>query len=153
MVSTPLAASAAPTLAPAPQITPGAGLRVHTVAVAPVRARAGVHITEPHIDPYAGRRAAPGDPPRIFRLEISDDTVTPGETVSGKVVTTTNVAAVTARIATMSMRLRRDDFGVFTLTYRVPHLPFFLKRDYQIVVTAATADGRTATASLPISVH
>ncbi|HVA37675.1 MAG TPA: hypothetical protein VNJ51_08680 [Candidatus Dormibacteraeota bacterium] len=143
---------------PSPTLAPAAALdhhpRVIAVSVHQVR-RAPVHPehVEPVWDRYAGRLAAPTDPPKIFSVEISDDTPGSGETVSGKVVTTTNVAAVTARIATFSIGLDRKDYGVFTLTYTVPHLPFFLKGGYTMVVTAITPDGRTVSTDLPITVH
>lgn len=102
---------------------------------------------------YGRRLAAPQDPPRIFSMDISDDAPTSGEAVSGKVVTTTNVAGVTVSVAGISMGMHRQDAGIFTLTYTVPRLPFFLKRWYTLQVTATTADGRTAGSSLPIHVR
>ena len=139
---------------PAPTLAPAGAVRPHVVSLAPA---APVLPSKVHVVPqdgrYAGRLAAPEEAPRIFSVEISDDTPASGEHVSGKVVTTTNVAAVHASLEGISIGFQRQDAGVFTVSYTVPHIPFFLKRGYTLEITAQTAGGRTATAQLPIRVH
>ncbi|TAM77189.1 hypothetical protein EPN44_03880 [bacterium] len=138
---------------PKPTLAPADNVRTDIVALAPATpARPKVHVV-PQDGRYAGRIAAPEDPPRIFSVEISDDTPGSGERVFGKVVTTTNVAAVRASLEGMTIGFHREDAGVFTVSYTVPHIPFFLKRGYTLEITAVTTGGRAATAQLPVRVH
>lgn len=138
---------------PKPTLAPAGEIRPHVISLAPATpVQTKVRVT-PQDGRYAGRLAAPDDPPRIFSVEISDDTPGSGERVSGKVVTTTNVAAVRASLEGITIGFRREDAGVFTVSYTVPRIPFFLKRGYTLEITAETTGGRTATAQLPIRVH
>ena len=111
---------------PMPTLAPADDVRTGVVALAPATpVRPKVHVL-PQDGRYAGRIAAPEDPPRIFSVEISDDTPASGERISGKVVTTTNVAAVRASLEGMTIGFQRQDAGIFTVSYTVPHIPFFL---------------------------
>ncbi len=138
---------------PKPTLAPADDVRTGVVALAPATpVRPKVHVI-PQDGRYAGRIAAPEDPPQIFSVEISDDTPASGERISGRVVTTTNVAAVRASLQGITIGFHREDAGVFTVSYTVPHVPFFLKRGYTLEITAVTTGGRTATAALPVRVH
>lgn len=152
VVSTPLP-TASPTPMPSPTLAPPTEPGTHTpvVSLAPT-APPSVHVIAQE-GRYAGRLAAPQDPPKIFSVEVSDAAPVSGETVTSKVVTTTNVAAVTASVKGISVGFQRDDFGIFTLAYTVPSLPFFLKHAYTVEITAITADGRKANARIPIRVR
>lgn len=99
---------------------------------------------------YAGRDAAPEDPPRIFSVELSNATPAGGEVISGRVITTSNVAAVVARLDGMQAALGKSDVGVFTITYALPRIPFFLRHNYTIEISAITAAGQAVSVGAPI---
>lgn len=96
---------------------------------------------------------APEEKPAIVDISISATDLHAGDLVSGIVVTTSNVASVEARIKTYSTALNRMGVGRFALSMRVPALPFFLRRTYQLQVIARNAAGAVAEEDFPISVH
>lgn len=121
--------------APAPQ-TPEP-----LVTLAPAAALPGV-VKEP-----------PDAPPRILALSLSTPVAYGGDVVSGFVETSSNVASVEARIAGYSSTMRKVGVGKFVLTYRVPRLPFFLHRTYNIEVVARNTRGQSVSSSVPISIR
>jgi hypothetical protein len=97
---------------------------------------------------------APDAPPQIFEVQIPSEAVHPGETVSGNVLTSSNVAAVEVRLARYSMSLLKVGEGRFTLTMTVPHIPFFLRwRTYMIDIVAHNVRGDVVEQTLPITVR
>ncbi len=97
--------------------------------------------------------AAPHAPPRIIVMWISSTDIAPNKTISSFITTTTNVASVEARVQALSMNVPRTDFGQFSVTYKVPPLPSFLKRTYDLQVIARNADGVAIVAYVPIRVN
>lgn len=91
--------------------------------------------------------------PQIISLSISTPVVHSGETVSGKVETSTNVASVEARIGGYSSNLRKTGAGRFSLDYRVPYVPFFMKRTYTVLLIARNTRGDAVSTSFPITVR
>lgn len=99
-------------------------------------------------------RLAAEEPPKIIAVAISNQTVSAGDVVNGHVETTSNVASVEASVAGYVAPLEKTGVGRFTLAYRVPHLPFFLRhRTYSITVTAHNVRGETAQTSVPITIQ
>lgn len=129
---TPIKASAAPTA----QATP-----VPLVTLAPSAAIPGV-VHEPA-----------DAPPRILALSLSTPVARGGEVVSGYVEASSNVASVEARIAGYSMTMRKIGVGKFVMSYRVPHLPFFLHKTYAIEVIARNTRGDAVSSSVPITIR
>ena len=86
-------------------------------------------------------------------MQVSDPVFHDGETVTGTVITSTNVAAVEIHLAGRSMRLPRADFGVFQMTYTVPHVPFWLRKTYTAQVVALSSSGAQAERDVTISVR
>lgn len=86
-------------------------------------------------------------------MSISSPVVHSGEVVSGTVETSTNVASVEARIGGYASPLRKVGAGRFALTYRVPYIPFFLKRTYTVLLIARNTRGEAITTSFPITVR
>lgn len=86
-------------------------------------------------------------------MQVSDPVFHSGETVSGTVITSTNVAAVEVRLLGHSMRLPRTDFGVFSMSYTMPRVPFWLRKTYTAQVVAINAAGSQAERDLTISVR
>ena len=91
--------------------------------------------------------------PQIISLSISTPVVHSGETVSGKVETSTNVASVEARIGGYSSNLRKTGAGRFSLDYRVPYVPFFMKKTYTVLLIARNTRGDAVSTSFPITVR
>ena len=86
-------------------------------------------------------------------LQLDKTVVQAGETVSGTVETSSNVASVEARIATYSISVPKVAPGRFALSYEVPNIPFFLKRTYDMVVIARNTAGVKATRTVPITIR
>jgi hypothetical protein len=98
-------------------------------------------------------REAPDAPPRILSMSLSTPVVRGGDVVSGFVETTSNVASVEARIGGYSSNMQKVGVGKFTLTYRVPKLPFFLHRTYNVEIIARNTRGDEVRSSVPITIR
>jgi hypothetical protein len=137
-------APATPAATNAPLEAPSATLQsspVPLVTLAPAAATPGV-IREP-----------PNSPPRIIALSLSTPVAHGGDVVSGFVETSSNVASVEARIGGYSSSMRKIGVGKFVLTYRVPNLPFFLHRTYNIEVIARNTRGDAVSSAVPITIR
>jgi hypothetical protein len=91
-------------------------------------------------------------PPRILRMSLSTPVARGGDLVSGTVETTSNVASVEARIGGYGASLKKVAAGRFELSYRVPYLPFFLHRTYNVEFIARNTRGDAVSSSIPITV-
>ncbi|HEU5479389.1 MAG TPA: hypothetical protein VFU90_06125 [Candidatus Tumulicola sp.] len=94
----------------------------------------------------------PNAPPRIVAVDISETTVHSGDTVSGMVITSSNVASVEVRVATYGMSLAKIGVGRFSLEYTVGSLPFFVHGTYQMRIIARNTRGDATQTTLPITV-
>ena len=99
--------SAVPTFSPspAPVVTPN---------------RLGAPLPPP---PKKVTRLAPQAQPQILGVAMSETTVQPGDRVFGRVVTSSNVASVEARIGGYAVSLVKTGVGRFELAYTVAALP------------------------------
>ena len=95
--------------------------------------------------------AQPNAPPRIVRVWLSEDSVGAGDVLRGHVTTTTNVASLEVRLGPKSAPLKRTTFGQFEGTYRIPKVPSFLRRSYNVDVIARNAAGTQAQTQVTIS--
>ncbi len=98
-------------------------------------------------------RESPAAPPRILAMSLSAPVVHGGEVVSGMVETSSNVASVEARIGGYAASMRKVGVGRFALSYRVPPVPFFLRRTYMVRIIARSAGGQAATSAVPITIR
>jgi hypothetical protein len=96
---------------------------------------------------------APDAQPKIVNVSLSETTVRGGDTVSGEVITSSNVASVEVRIAGFSMTMPKTSPGHFALSYTVPSVPFFLHKTYDMNVIARNTRGDATAKSLPITVR
>ncbi|MGB6522670.1 MAG: hypothetical protein WBE83_12955, partial [Candidatus Cybelea sp.] len=94
----------------------------------------------------------PNAAPQIISVDVSETTVHSGDHVSGKVVTTSNVASVEARIGTYAMSLNKVGVGRFALTYTVAPLPWFVHGTFPMRVIAKNTRGDTVERTIPLSV-
>jgi hypothetical protein len=95
----------------------------------------------------------PDAAPQILAMHIDHTTVHGGDTVSGSVVTSSNVASVEARIGFYSIPVPKISIGRFAVNYVVPYLPFFLHRRYTMQVIARNAAGVAVVRTIPIRVR
>ena len=77
----------------------------------------------------------------------------PGDTVSGSVVTSSNVASVQARIGGYAMNLEKTGVGRFALTYTVALLPWFIRGTFSMRVIASNTRGDTVERTIPLTVR
>lgn len=77
----------------------------------------------------------------------------PGDTVSGSVVTSSNVASVQARIGGYAMPLSKVGVGRFALTYTVAPLPWFVRGNFTMRVIAKNTRGVTVERQIPLTVR
>ncbi len=97
---------------------------------------------------------APDVFPRIIDVIMPVRSVTGGESVTGDVIASSNVASVEVRIANFARPMEKIAPGVFTLTLTVPKLPFFLRhRTYALSITARNTRGDAVTQTIAILVR
>jgi hypothetical protein len=91
--------------------------------------------------------------PQIVAVNISSQTVHAGDTITGTVVTSSNVASVEAKIATLTIGVPKVSIGHFALNYVVPNVPFFFHGTYPMTVVARNVDGQSVERVIPIKVE
>ncbi|HZZ64886.1 MAG TPA: hypothetical protein VFE17_05275 [Candidatus Baltobacteraceae bacterium] len=91
-------------------------------------------------------------PPQILAVQMSDYVLHSGELVSGTVVTSTNVTAVEIRVGPRSGQLPQTAPGMFSISYRMPNVPFFLRGQYTAQIVARTATGASAERDITVRV-
>jgi len=92
----------------------------------------------------------PGDPIKIRSVRISEDPIRVGTSVSGTVIATCNVAAVTAQVGTFRIGVPKRSPGVFWTTVKVPRLAW--PGHFKLIVTAIRTDGFSIHETIPIVV-
>ncbi len=92
-------------------------------------------------------------PPQILAMSLDREVVRSGDVVLGRVETSSNVASVEARIGGYAAAMKKTGVGQFRLSYRVPYVPFFLRRTYSIEVIARNSRGDAVSSSLPITLR
>jgi hypothetical protein len=98
-------------------------------------------------------RMSPDSPPQILAISISETTVSPGDSVSGSVVTSSNVASVEARIGGYAVSLSKVGVGRFALTYKVMPLPWFIRGSFTMRVIARNTRGDAVARAIPLQVR
>ena len=84
---------------------------------------------------------------------MSETQVQPGDRVFGRVVTSSNVASVEARIGGYAVNLVKTGVGRFELSYTVGPLPWFIRGNFTMQVIAHNTRGDTATRAIPLTVR
>ena len=112
---------------------------------------ANLQIRSAHPDlPPGVPYATPTDPVQIQSVTFSPDHVHAGDVASARILTTSNAAALTARIGTYQVNVPKVAPGTFALSITVPSL--LPTHQFEIVVTAIRADGATAQRVVPVDV-
>jgi hypothetical protein len=91
--------------------------------------------------------------PQIVAVNISSQTVHSGDTISGTVVTSSNVASVEAKIATITIGVPKISIGHFALNYVVPNVPFFFHGTYPMTIVARNTAGQSVQRVISIKVE
>ncbi len=91
--------------------------------------------------------------PQIIDLRISSTVFRSGDTVSGLVITSTNVSSVELRLAGYSIPVPSSNLGVFAMTYHVPNIPFFVKHGYTLQVIAKNSKGDQTERDLQVNLQ
>ncbi len=95
----------------------------------------------------------PDAPPQIVDVEMNTDDVGSGDTLWGKVLTSSNVASVEVRVGNIGVGLNKVGVGRFTLAYRVGSIPFFVRGTYPMRIIARNSRGDKVEQTLPLTVH
>jgi hypothetical protein len=96
--------------------------------------------------------ASDTDPVRIVSFAISSTVFHPGDDVTGDVVTTSNVASVTAQVGSIRVAVPRVAPGRFHLSLQLPSVPL-PPGSAELVISAIRKDGTATTRSVPITVE
>jgi hypothetical protein len=139
---------------PAPQrVTPSRPPGAQTATPAPTTAPTAQAPPASPQSTVAIPRLPPNAPPQILSVRVSRTTVESGDTVSGTVLTSSNVASVEVRVATYGMALSKVGVGRFSLAYTVGTLPFFVHGTYPMTIIARNTRGDAAEETLAITVR
>ena len=95
--------------------------------------------------------ASDTEPVRIVSVSLSSTEFHPGDLVSGRIVTSSNAAAVTAQVGTIRVGVPRVAIGHFRLTMQLPNVPLPAGRQ-QLVITAIRKDGSRAERTVEVQV-
>jgi hypothetical protein len=95
--------------------------------------------------------AADTDPVKIVSVSLSSTEFHPGDFVSGRVITTSNAAAVTAQVGTIRVGVPRVAIGKFRLSLQLPNIPL-PTGPQKLIFTAVRRDGKQATRSVDVRV-
>jgi hypothetical protein len=92
------------------------------------------------------------DGPHIIEVELNDRRIRAGGPLLVRVITSANVVGVEARALGRFIPIPQSSPGLFNLEYMMPGgIPFWwLNKSYNIVIAAATADGRQTSVSFPM---
>jgi hypothetical protein len=140
---TPSSASATPALAPTAQ--PQAG-PAPTLVPTPTPNPFTYIINPPPV------ATTTPDGPHILQVDLNDRRIHAGGPLIVRVFTSANVVGVEARALGRFIPIPQSSEGIFALAYTMPGaIPFWLlNRNYDIVIAAATADGRQTTVAFPM---
>jgi hypothetical protein len=94
----------------------------------------------------------PNAPPQIVAVQIAP-VVHSGETITGTVITSTNVAAVEIRMAGHTARVPRVNAGIWQASVTIPHIPFFMRHRYTGQVVAMNTAGIETSRDITISIR
>lgn len=124
-----------------------AGCASHSTAVPPnvSFARAGA-LPTPGV-------AANDAPPKILAMRFSANDVRRGQTWSGEIVTTTNVASVEVRTNLFSINVPRRGFGRFAFDLRIFDVPPIFIRAYDVRVIARNSAGEETEEHFPLRIR
>jgi len=144
-------ASSNPSVPPAPQPSPQATATASPSAAAAAPAPSASPSAYRYVMNYAPP-ATPTDGPLITQVSLNDRTLHAGGPLLIQVTTSPNVVGVEARCFGRFVAIPQVSPGIFALNYTLPAaIPFYLFRSFDIVIAAATPDGRQTTTHFPLT--
>jgi hypothetical protein len=84
---------------------------------------------------------------------MNSNSVGSGDTLSGRVLTSSNVASVEVRVVTYGVSLKKVGVGRFEMSYKLGYIPFFVHGTYPMHIIARNARGDSVEQSLPLTIH
>lgn len=95
----------------------------------------------------------PDAPPRIVAVQLSSTTVHSWDRLSGKVVTSSNVASVEVRIAAYGIGMDKVGVGRFAMSYQMPPIPSQFHGDYTLTIIARNTRGEETTRAVALAIR
>ena len=97
------------------------------------------------VTPAAAAVSGAETAPKIVTIATSPAVAHTGDVVNWTVLTTPDVSAVSARVTTYTIALRRMAPGHFAVTFSIPHnVPALFHGRYTVNLTASTPGGKSA---------
>jgi hypothetical protein len=96
--------------------------------------------------------ASDTDPVRIVSYVLSSTVIHPGDDITGDVVTSSNVASVTARVGTFTVAVPKVAQGKFHLQMKMPSMPL-PPGPTKLIITAIRTDGKSISRDVAITVE
>jgi hypothetical protein len=121
-------------------------------ASAPVHNPGNVEIGSAHARAWPAT-AANDAPPNIQTIALSSEDVRRGQTWSGEIVTSTNVASVEVRTNLFSLDVPRRTFGRFAFALNLLDVPPIFIRKYRLRVIARNTAGAEQEEDLPFRIR
>jgi hypothetical protein len=91
--------------------------------------------------------------PHIVRVTTSPGShVHSGDTFIVTVVAK-NASGVSARFVNQTIALQRDKSGSYQFSYKIPWVPFFVKRTYSMTIVAVNPAGQSASQSIDVTLE
>jgi hypothetical protein len=99
------------------------------------------------------RVAAANAAPKILAVALSSNDVRPGQTWSGRIITSTNVASLEIRTNLFSLNVPRRTFGDFSFLLRIYDVPPIFVRGYDLRIIARNTAGASVEEDLPFRIR
>ena len=96
---------------------------------------------------------APAGSPRILEIALNAQTLISPGPVLVRITTTPDVVNVTARALGREINIQQASPGVFSGGEDIPRVPAFMRRNYDVEIVAANAEGKTARATVPVTLR
>jgi len=96
---------------------------------------------------------APAGSPRILEIALNAQTLISPGPVLVRITTTPDVVNVIARALGREITIQQASPGIFSGGEDIPRVPAFMRRSYEIEIVAANAEGKTARATVPVTLR
>ncbi len=96
---------------------------------------------------------APAGSPRILEIALNAQTLISPGPVLVRITTTTDVVNVIAKALGREITIQQASPGIFSGGEDIPRVPAFMRRSYEVEIIAANAAGKTAKATVPVTLR
>jgi len=91
--------------------------------------------------------------PKILAVQLSALNVHPGDTWTGNIITTTNVASLEVRAPSFTFNAERIGYGEFAFSVHAIFIPPIYRRVYTVTFVARNAGGAAAERDIDVDFH